>query len=106
VNKVEVQLEAKGYAIGRFLDTERAFHSTSTEAIKQTMIRHETLVDWVQDMLAERILAVTLWDTTIEGNPVKSCPLRGVLSPLLWCLGKRPIRGFTKERFSSLWLCG
>ena len=32
--KVEVQVDAKGYAIGSFLEIERAFDSTSKEATK------------------------------------------------------------------------
>jgi hypothetical protein len=89
VSKVEVQPDAKGYVIGRFLGSERTFDSTSTEPIKQAMIRHEVpeaVVDCVEDMLADMNLAVRHGDTTIEGKPDKGCRQGGVLLPLLWCL--------------------
>lgn len=79
VSKVEVQLKAKGYAIGSFLDIEGAFDSTSTEAIKQAMIRHlvpEVLVDSVENMVADRNLTVSKGDITTEGKPDKDCHKR------------------------------
>ena len=51
------------------------------------MITHEVpeaLVDWVEDMLADRNLTVNHGDTTIVGKPDKG-PQGGVLSPLLRC---------------------
>lgn len=59
VSKVEIQLEVKGYAIVSFLGVEGAYDGTFMEAIKQAMIRHEVpevLVDWIEDMLADRNL--------------------------------------------------
>ena len=59
VSKMEVQLKAKGYAIGSFLDIEGAFDSTSTEAIKQAMIRHEVpevLVDFSREHVSRQEL--------------------------------------------------
>jgi hypothetical protein len=49
VNKIETQLEAKGYALGVFLDIEEAFDSTSYTVIRKAMISHNiptALVDW------------------------------------------------------------
>jgi hypothetical protein len=74
MSSVEVQLEAKGYAIGSVLDTEGVFDSTSMEAIKQAKIRHEVpevLMDWVEDMFAYRNLTNSHGDTTIEANLIK-----------------------------------
>jgi hypothetical protein len=51
------------------------------------MITHgvpEALVDWVENMLADRNLTVNHWDTTKVGKPDKG-PQGGVLSPLLRC---------------------
>jgi hypothetical protein len=51
------------------------------------MITHEVpeaLVDWIEDMLADRNLAVNHGDTTTVGKPDKG-PKGGVLSPLLRC---------------------
>jgi hypothetical protein len=89
MSSVEVQLEAKGYAIGSFLDIEGAFDSTSMQAINQARIRHkdlEALMDWIEDMLADRNLTISHGDTTIEDKPDQGCAQGVVLSPLLWCV--------------------
>ena len=39
-------------------------------------------MDWVEDMLADRNLTISLGNTTIEDKPDEGC----VLSPLLWCV--------------------
>jgi hypothetical protein len=89
VGRVKRQLEMKEYAIGAFLDTEGAFDSTSIDTIKQATNRHdvpEALVDWTENMLAERRIMVYHGDRVVEGTPDRGCPQGGVLSPLLWCL--------------------
>jgi hypothetical protein len=68
------------------------------EAINQARNRYkvlEALMDWVEDMLADRNLTISHGDTTIEDKPDKGCAQGVVLSPLLWCHGKRPPRGST-----------
>jgi hypothetical protein len=89
VSRVKRQLEMKEYAIGAFLDIEGAFDSTSIDTIKQAMNRHdvpEALVDWTENMLAERWIMVYHAERVVEGTPDRGCPQGGVLSPLLWCL--------------------
>jgi len=57
VSEIETQLEAKGYALGVFIDIERAFDSTSNKSIKKAMVKHEipkALVDWMQNILMGR----------------------------------------------------
>jgi hypothetical protein len=83
------QLEMKEYAIGAFLDIEGAFDSTSIDTIKQAMNRHdvpEVLVDWTENILAERRIVVYHGERVVEGTPGRGCPQGGVLFPLLWCL--------------------
>jgi len=89
VSEVETQLEAKGYALGVFIDIEGAFDSTSNKSIKEAMTKHEVpeaLVDWTQNMLTSRDLTVSLGKATVGGRPAGGCPQGGVLSPLLWSL--------------------
>jgi hypothetical protein len=72
VGRVERQLEMKEYAIGAFLDIEGAFHSTSIDTIKQAMNRHdvpEALVDWTENMLAERRTMFYHGERVVEGTP-------------------------------------
>jgi hypothetical protein len=57
VTTVEVHLEAKGYAIASIVDIEGAFDSTSKVTQEQAMNTNEvpeTIVDWVENMLAAR----------------------------------------------------
>jgi len=59
------------------------------EAVNQARIRYkvlEVLMDWVEDMLADRNLTISHGDTTIEDKPDKGCAQGFVLSPLLWCV--------------------
>ncbi|XP_020298080.1 uncharacterized protein LOC109862437 [Pseudomyrmex gracilis] len=89
VGGVEVQLEAKGYALGVFLDIEGAFDSTLYDFIREAMTGHHipaALADWTQSMLTGRTLIVNHGDSNVHGFPAKGCPQGGVLSPLLWCL--------------------
>jgi len=89
VSGIETQLEAKGYALGVFIDIEGAFDSTSNKSIQESMTNHEipeALVDWTQNMLSGRDLIVSLSKETVRGRPAGGCPQGGVLSPLLWCL--------------------
>jgi len=89
VSGIETQLEAKGYALGVFIDIEGAFDSTSNKSIEESMTNHgipEALVDWTQNMLSGRDLTVSLGKETVRGRPAGGCPQGGVLSPLLWCL--------------------
>jgi hypothetical protein len=83
----------KDMSLAVFLDIEGggggAFDSTSMEAINQARIKHkvlEALMDWVEDMLADRNLTINDGDTTIEDKPDKGCAQGVVLSPLLWCV--------------------
>lgn len=83
---MEIQLEAKGYAPGYFLDIEGAFDSTSNRIIREVSIRHEipeVLIDWMINMLAGRRLTVNYENETLEGCPAGGCPQGGVLSPTL-----------------------
>ncbi|XP_020298014.1 uncharacterized protein LOC109862388 [Pseudomyrmex gracilis] len=89
VGRVEAQLEAKGYALGVFLDIERAFDSTSYDVIKEAMTRYDipaALADWTQSMLTGKTLTASHEDSTVYGFPAKRCPQRGVLFHMLWCL--------------------
>ncbi|KMQ83132.1 lian-aa1 retrotransposon protein [Lasius niger] len=102
VGRIETQLEAKGYAIGTFLDIEGAFNSTSNKAIKEATTRHgvpEPLVDWIEDMLTGRNPLVGYGDTAIKGKPDRGCPQEGVLSPLLWCLVNDLLENLQRKSF-------
>ncbi|XP_020298130.1 uncharacterized protein LOC109862474 [Pseudomyrmex gracilis] len=86
VGGVEVQLEAKGYALGVFLDIEGAFDSTSYDVIREAMTGHHilaALADWTQSMLTGRTLIANHGDSSVHGFPAKGCPQGGVLSLLL-----------------------
>jgi len=86
VSEIEMQLEAKGYALGVFINIEGAFDSTSNKSIKDAMTKHEileALVDWTQNMLTSRDLTVSLGKATVGGRSAGGCPQGGVLSPLL-----------------------
>jgi len=79
-------LEAKGYALGVFLDIEGTFDNTSYTVIREAMIRHNiptALVDWTQSMLTRRSIFVNFGNLILEGKPPKGCSQGGVLSPLL-----------------------
>ncbi|XP_020296294.1 uncharacterized protein LOC109861173 [Pseudomyrmex gracilis] len=89
VSGVERQLEAKGYALGVFLDIEGAFDNTSYDVIGKAMTRHNipaALADWTQSMLTRRTLLANHGDSNMHGFLAKGCPQGGILSPLLWCL--------------------
>ncbi|XP_070528303.1 uncharacterized protein [Cardiocondyla obscurior] len=78
-----------GYALGVFLDIERAFDSTSYKVIQKALTKHgisEALIDWTQSMLANRRLNVEHGEISVQGTPTKKCPQGGVLSPLLWSI--------------------
>ncbi|XP_029173685.1 uncharacterized protein LOC114942482 [Nylanderia fulva] len=107
IGKVESQLEAKGYAIGIFLDIEGAFDSTSHEVVGEALIRHgvqEPLVDWIEDMLVDRCLTVECQDISIKENQ-REAAHRGSLSPLLWCLVIDDLLKELQRKGSRLWLC-
>lgn len=89
VRQIETQLEAKGYALGVFLDIEGAFDSTSSKVICNAMDHHgvpDALVDWTRNMLEGRELTISHGEVKLAGRPAKGCPQGGVLSPLLWSL--------------------
>lgn len=72
------------------------------------MITHEVpeaLVDWEEDMLADRNLTVNHGDTTIVGKPDKGPHGGSSVSTFEMLRGKRPLRASTKGRVSGLWLC-
>jgi hypothetical protein len=59
------------------------------------MIRHEipeVLVDWTENMLAERNITVYHRERTTDGTPDRSCPQKRVLSPLVV-----PHTGFSRK---------
>ncbi|XP_020298660.1 uncharacterized protein LOC109862902 [Pseudomyrmex gracilis] len=89
VGGIKVQLEAKGYALGIFLDIKGAFDSTSYDVIREAMTGYHipaALADWTQSMLTGRTLIANHGDSSVHGFPAKGYPQAGVLSPLLWCL--------------------
>jgi len=89
VTKIEMQLEAKGSALGVFLDIKGIFDSTLYTVIREAMIRHNiptALADWSQSILTRRSIIANCGNLTLESKPTKGCPQGGVLSPLLWCL--------------------
>ena len=89
VGEVERHIEEGRYVLGAFLDIEGAFNNTSINHIKESMRARsvpETLVDWTENMLANRRLTATHGNCTITGLANRGCPQGGVFSPSLWNL--------------------
>jgi hypothetical protein len=91
MSNVDVQLEAKAYAIGSFLDIKGALDDIFMEAIKEAKIRHEVPevpMDWVEDMFAYRNLTISRGDITTEGKLDKGCAQGLICLHFVVCRGK------------------
>ena len=69
--------------------TSYGFNNTSSDHIKESMRARsvpKTLVDWTENMLANRRLTATHGNFTITGLANTGCPQKRVFSPTLWNL--------------------
>ncbi|KAJ8735608.1 hypothetical protein PYW07_007228 [Mythimna separata] len=88
-DRIERALEDKQIALCAFLDIEGAFDNVTIDALSKGMKAKgidETTTRWIEFMLLNRTISVTLHGTTQSFKTTKGCPQGGVLSPLLWLL--------------------
>lgn len=90
MRQVETQMEAKGCALGVFLDIEGAFDSTTCKIICEAMERHQTpdeIRDWTQNMLEVRKLIFSHGEVELTGRLTRGCPQEGSSFTLAMELG-------------------
>ncbi|CAH1974332.1 unnamed protein product [Acanthoscelides obtectus] len=89
VGRLEKTLDQREVALVAFLDIEGAFNCTTTDSIRQALVRHgvgSILIDWVLSTLEGRVTTAMLNNVSCSVNVARGCPQGGVLSPLLWCI--------------------
>jgi len=87
VRRIEKAMENGEYAVGVFLDIQNAFPTVAitsiTKALKELGIAGE-IQSWINTMLRDRWITVSLKDTTVAKKVTRGCPQGGILSPFLW----------------------
>lgn len=89
VTKLERTLTDNGTALTVMLDISGAFDNTDFSSIEAAARKHgvkDWEVNWIKNMLKNRIVKAKMDDSRIRYNPTRGCPQGGCLSPLLWCL--------------------
>jgi hypothetical protein len=86
---LESEVLRGGFAIGIFLDIERAFNNLLPEGVLKSLEKRGTpakLLSWFKNYLLTRKVKVEYQGTTTSQDLVKGKPQGGVLSPVLWNL--------------------
>lgn len=89
VDRIEKALEDKEIALCAFLDVEGAFDNSPTSLLVEGLVAKkvdDTTTRWVNAMLSNRRVKITLLNSSVEVLTTRGCPQGGVLSPLLWTL--------------------
>ena len=87
--RFEKALDQQEIALGRFLDIEGAFNSTSYDNMCDALVRHDgeyTIMRCIRATLEGRVAVATLNEYSLKFAISRGCTQGGLLSPLLWCL--------------------
>lgn len=89
VTKIERTIVEGQYALGIFLDIEGAFDNVSFKTITEALSEFnlpQMIVRWINAMLRNRTVTVTVQGVSVSKKVKKGCPQGGIMSPLLWNL--------------------
>ena len=89
VSKIEKSIVEGQFALGIFLDIEGAFDNVSFKTIIRALENlrlPRVIVRWINAMLRNRTVTVTVQSKSVSKTVRKGCPQGGILSPLLWNL--------------------
>lgn len=87
--RIQKVLDNGKFSINAFIDIEGAFNNLSFVSIKDQLMKRrvdEKTINWIMKMLNNRLIHMTLGETSVILKASKGCPQGGVLSALLCCL--------------------
>jgi ribonuclease HI len=105
ITKMETAM-AEGATIATvFVDIAGAFDNTDfviiENALKAKGLRIWE-VNWIKNMLRNRIIRAKLGESTVRYNPIQGCPQGGCLPPLIWCIVIDSLIRLLKEKGFSV----
>ena len=89
IRRIEDAMATGNYALGVFLDIEKAFDAGSFTAIREALLPANipsTISQSIFFMISNRHITLSYCDFSVTKKATKGSPQEGVLSPLLWNL--------------------
>ena len=89
IRSIEDAMATGNYALGVFLDIEKAFDAVSFTAIREALLPANipsTISQSIFFMISNRHITLSYCDFSVTKKATKGSPQEGVLSPLLWNL--------------------